>query len=253
MQSEGASAIVFGGASGLGEAAARRLAADGARVVVADLAADRAQALAREIDGTAIATDVTDPAAVEAAVAQAAQEPDGLRIAVVSAGLGTPAKLVGGDGPTPLEAFSRVIEVNLIGTINALRVAAGAMVGNDPDARGERGVLVATASVAAYEGQIGQVAYAASKGGVVGLTLPIARELARSGVRLATIAPGLFDTPMMAGLPEAARESLGGTVPFPSRFGEPAEYASLVAHVVENQMLNGSVIRLDGALRMAPR
>jgi len=253
MQSEGASAVVFGGASGLGEATARRLAADGARVVVADLAAERAAAVAAEIGGVAVATDVTDPAAVEAAVAQAAQAPGGLRIAVVSAGLGTPAKLVGRDGPTPLDAFARVIEVNLIGTINALRLAAGAMLANDPDERGERGVLVATASIAAYEGQVGQVAYAASKGGVVGLTLPIARELAPRGVRLVTIAPGLFDTPMMAGLPQAARDSLAGTVPFPPRLGEPDEYAALVAHVVANQMLNGSVLRLDGALRMAPR
>ncbi|MBB4664304.1 SDR family NAD(P)-dependent oxidoreductase [Conexibacter arvalis] len=253
MSVDGMSAIVFGGASGLGEAAARRLAADGAQVVVADLAAERAEAVAGEIGGRAVATDVTDPAAVEAAVAAAHAADGGLRIAVVSAGLGTPAKLVGRDGATPLDAFARVIEVNLLGTINALRVAAAAMAGNEPDARGERGLLVATASIAAYEGQVGQVAYAASKGGVVGLTLPIARELAPRGIRLVTIAPGLFDTPLLAGLPQAARDSLAGTVPFPARLGEPEEYASLVAYAAANQMLNGTVIRLDGALRMAPR
>ena len=166
---------------------------------------------------------------------------------------GTPGKLIGRDGPNPLESFAKVIEVNLLGTINALRCAAAAMVGNEPGPDGDRGVCVNTASIAAYEGQVGQVAYAASKGGVVGLTLPVARELARQAVRVVTIAPGLFETPMMAGLPEAARESLGGTVPYPSRLGDPGEYASLVAHVVGTVMLNGEVIRLDGALRMAPR
>jgi NAD(P)-dependent dehydrogenase (short-subunit alcohol dehydrogenase family) len=171
----------------------------------------------------------------------------------VCAGLGTPAKLIGRDGPTPLVMFAKVIEVNLIGTINALRLVAGAMVANTPDENGERGVCVSTASIAAYDGQVGQVAYAASKGGVVALTLPVARELAGRGVRVVTIAPGLFETPMMAGLPEHARESLGGTVPFPPRLGDPAEYADLVEHIVTNTMLNGEVIRLDGALRMAPR
>jgi NAD(P)-dependent dehydrogenase (short-subunit alcohol dehydrogenase family) len=253
MQSEGAGAIVFGGASGLGEATARRLAADGARVVIADLALERADAIADEIGAVAVRTDVTDPDAVQAAVARAAEAEGGLRIASICAGLGTPTKLIGRDGPTPLETLARVVEVNLLGTLNALRLAAGAMVNNEPDAGGERGVCVCTASVAAYEGQIGQIAYAASKGGVVGVTLPAARELARSGVRVMTIAPGLFDTPMMAGLPDAARASLGGTVPFPARLGDPAEYAQLVARIVANPMLNGEVIRLDGALRMAPR
>jgi NAD(P)-dependent dehydrogenase (short-subunit alcohol dehydrogenase family) len=253
MQIREAGAIVFGGASGLGAATARHLAAAGAEVTIADRDGDRAQSLAREIGATAAVADVTDPDSIEAAVDAAAAAPGGLRISVACAGVGTPAKLVGRDGPTPLETFARVVEVNLIGTINCLRLVAAAMAGNEPDAEGERGVCVNTASVAAYDGQIGQIAYAASKGGVASLTLPAARELARSGVRVTTIAPGLFDTPMMAGLPEAARASLGGTVPFPARLGRPDEYAELVAHIVANPMLNGEVIRLDGALRMAPR
>jgi NAD(P)-dependent dehydrogenase (short-subunit alcohol dehydrogenase family) len=249
MQIEETGAIVFGGASGLGEATARRLAAEGAHVTIADLAEDRAHTLAGEIGATAVRCDVTDPESVEAAVGQTEE----LRIAVVCAGLGTPTKLLGREGPTPLDAFARVIGVNLLGTINALRVSAAAMIAQAPLAAGERGVCVATASIAAYEGQVGQVAYAASKGGVVGLTLPVARELARHGVRLVTIAPGLFETPMLAGLPDAARESLAGTVPFPPRLGRPEEYADLVEHIVTNAVLNGEVIRLDGALRMAPR
>jgi NAD(P)-dependent dehydrogenase (short-subunit alcohol dehydrogenase family) len=196
---------------------------------------------------------VTDQDSVAAAVAAAGAASGGLRISVICAGLATPAKLIGRDGPTPLERFAQVVSVNLIGTINALRLAAAAMVDNAPNEQGERGVCVQTASIAAYDGQIGQVAYAASKGGVVALTLPVARELAGEGVRVVTIAPGLFDTPMMAGLPEAARESLAATVPFPPRLGDPDEYARLVEHVVVNTMLNGEVIRLDGALRMAPR
>lgn len=254
MDINGAAAIVFGGASGLGEATVRRLAAEGADVIVADLAADRAAALADEIGGQAVRCDVTDSESVQAAVDVAAGlDERGLRIAVTCAGVGTPAKLIGRDGPTSLEKFANVIEINLIGTINALRLAAGAMTGNAPDDNGERGVCVNTASVAAYDGQIGQVAYAASKGGVVSLTLPVARELAGKGVRVVTIAPGLFDTPMMATLPEDVRESLGATVPFPPRLGAPDEYADLVEHIVTNTMLNGEVIRLDGALRLAPR
>jgi NAD(P)-dependent dehydrogenase (short-subunit alcohol dehydrogenase family) len=254
MDIEGKTAIVFGGASGLGEATARRLAGEGADVVLADLAADRAAALAEEIGGRAVACDVTDPGSVQAAVDTAAERSEtGLRIAVTCAGIGTAAKLIGREGPTPLESFAKVITVNLIGTINALRLAAGAMVGNAPDEGGERGVCVNTASVAAYDGQIGQVAYAASKGGVVSLTLPVARELAGKGVRVMTIAPGLFDTPMMATLPEEARVALGASVPFPPRLGAPEEYAELACHIVTNSMLNGEVIRLDGALRMAPR
>ena len=253
MRIEGAAAIVFGGASGLGEATARRLAAAGAEVFVADLAAERAATIAAEIGGTPLAVDVTDPGSVESAVAVASAAPGGLRVSVNCAGIGTPGRLVGRSGPEPLDSFAKVIAVNLLGTINCLRVAAAAMVANEPDAGGERGVCVNTASVAAYEGQVGQVAYAASKGGVVGLTLPVARELAGRGVRVVAIAPGLFDTPMMAGLPEKARESLGGTVPFPNRLGDPTEYGLLVEHVVANPMLNGETIRLDGALRMAPR
>jgi NAD(P)-dependent dehydrogenase (short-subunit alcohol dehydrogenase family) len=254
MKIHGAAAIVFGGASGLGEATARRLAAEGAKVVVADVAAERATMIAREIGGQAAHCDVTEPDSVKSAVELATSLGErGLRISVISAGLGTPGKLIGRDGPTPLEAFAKVIAVNLLGTINALRLAASVMVSNAPEVDDERGVCVTTASVAAYDGQIGQVAYAASKGGVVGLTLPVARELAGRGVRVVTIAPGLFDTPMMAGLPDATRASLGGTVPFPSRLGNPAEYADLVEHIVTNPMLNGETIRLDGALRMAPR
>jgi NAD(P)-dependent dehydrogenase (short-subunit alcohol dehydrogenase family) len=254
MDIDGTAAIVFGGASGLGEATARRLAAEGAKVIIADLNEARAEELAGEIDGVAVVTDVTDGDSVQHAVdTAAAASPAGLRISVTCAGLGTVTKLIGREGPTPLEVFAKVINVNLIGTINALRLAAAAMIANPPNAKGERGVCINTASVAAYEGQIGQVAYSASKGGVVGITLPVARELAAKGVRVMTIAPGLFDTPMMAGLPEAARESLGGSVPFPPRLGLPSEYADLVEHIVTNAMLNGEVIRLDGALRMAPR
>jgi NAD(P)-dependent dehydrogenase (short-subunit alcohol dehydrogenase family) len=248
-----AGAIVFGGASGLGAATARGLAAEGAQVVIADLDADRAGELAREVGARAVQADVTDPVSVEAAVAEARSPAGALRIAVNCAGIGDAAKLVGRDGPTPLEAFTRTINVNLLGTINVLRLCAASMVGNEPLVDGERGVCVNTASIAAFDGQIGQVAYAASKGGVVGLTLPAARELAGKGVRVVTIAPGLFDTPLLAGLPEKARESLGASVPFPARLGHPDEYASLVAQIVTNPMINGEVIRLDGSLRMAPR
>jgi NAD(P)-dependent dehydrogenase (short-subunit alcohol dehydrogenase family) len=252
MRIQGSTAIVFGGASGLGEATARRLAAEGARVIVADLAGERAERLAGELGGLGVATDVTEPGSVEYAVAAAA-ELGPLRISVICAGVGTPGRLIGRDGPNPLESFAEVIAVNLLGTINALRCAAAAMVASEPGPDGERGVCVNTASIAAYDGQVGQVAYAASKGGVVGLTLPVARELAGRAVRVVTIAPGLFATPLLAGLPEAARGSLGGTVPYPARLGDPAEYADLVEHIVTNPMLNGETIRLDGALRMAPR
>ncbi|WP_210491811.1 SDR family NAD(P)-dependent oxidoreductase [Patulibacter sp. SYSU D01012] len=254
MEIAGAGAVVFGGASGLGEATGRRLAGAGAHVVIADLATERAEALAAEIGGRAVTTDVTDETSVGAAVEAAAQAERGLRVSVVCAGLATPAKLVGRGGPTPMERFEAVIRVNLLGTINAMRLAAAAMAGNAPEGdAGERGVCVQTASIAAFDGQIGQVAYAASKGGVVGLTLPVARELAAHAIRVVTIAPGLFDTPMMAGLPEQVREDLGASVPFPPRLGRPAEYAHLVQHVVENSMLNGEVVRLDGAVRMPPR
>ncbi|HET9184501.1 MAG TPA: SDR family NAD(P)-dependent oxidoreductase [Solirubrobacterales bacterium] len=251
MRVEGGVAAVFGGASGLGEASARRLAAGGARVVVADLDAERASAVAAEVGGVPVACDVTDEASVEHAIAEARKAGE-LRVAVNTAGIGNPTKLVARDGPTPLRSFAKVIEVNLLGTINVLRCAAGAMLTNEPLADGELGVCVNTASIAAYEGQIGQVAYAASKAGVAGLALPVARELAASAIRVVAIAPGLFDTPLLAGLPAAAREALAGSVPYPPRLGDPAEYAALVEHIVVNTMLNGETIRLDGALRMGP-
>lgn len=254
MELDGAGVIVFGGASGLGEATSVRLAAEGADVLIADLHEARARETARKIGASAVACDVTDPASVQAAVERAATLGRmGLRVCVVCAGLATPSKLLGREGPTSLETFASVIDVNLIGTINALRVVAGSMVGNAPNTGGERGVCVCTASIAAYEGQIGQIAYAASKGGIVGLTLPAARELASHGIRVVTIAPGLFDTPLLAGLPKAAQQALGNVTPFPHRLGNASEYADLVEHVVTNAMLNGAVIRLDGALRMAPR
>ncbi|HEX3802312.1 MAG TPA: SDR family NAD(P)-dependent oxidoreductase [Solirubrobacteraceae bacterium] len=254
MQIEGTAAVVFGGASGLGEATARRLAAEGARVTVADVNSERTELVAAEIGGIAQVTDVTDPKAVQRAVdAAVGSTPGGLRISVCCAGVGHHARLVGRDGPAPLEHFATTININLLGTINVLRLAANAMIANEADAGGERGLCVNTASVAAFDGQIGQVAYAASKGGVVGLTLPVARELASKGVRVMTIAPGIFDTPMLAELSEQVRQSLSASIPFPSRLGSPAEYADLVEHIATNTMLNGEVIRLDGAIRMAPR
>jgi NAD(P)-dependent dehydrogenase (short-subunit alcohol dehydrogenase family) len=246
-------ALVFVGASGLGAATARRLADVGAEVVVADVAEDRGAAVAVEVGGRFVRADVTDAGQVQEAVDAAVQAEGGLRISVCCAGIGPPAKLVGRNGAAPLDAFRRVIEVNLLGTINALRLAAAAMVANDPDDDGARGVCVNTASIAAYDGQVGQVPYSASKGGVVGLTLPAARDLAPHGVRVVTIAPGLFHTPLLATLPDEARTALGRTVPFPARLGAPEEFAGLVEHIAANAMLNGEVIRLDGALRMAPR
>jgi NAD(P)-dependent dehydrogenase (short-subunit alcohol dehydrogenase family) len=252
MRIDGSVAAVFGGASGLGEATARRLAAGGAKVLVADLAAERAAAVAGEIGGAWVEADVTDPTSVEDAIAAATELGD-LRIAVDCAGIGTPTKLIRKGAVTPLEDFAKVIAVNLLGTINVLRCAAAAMIQNEPVADGDRGVCVVTASIAAFEGQIGQVAYAASKAGVHGLTLPVARELADRAVRVVAVAPGLFDTPMLAGLPAAARESLAGSVPYPARLGAPSEYAALVEHIAVNPMINGETIRLDGALRMGPR
>jgi NAD(P)-dependent dehydrogenase (short-subunit alcohol dehydrogenase family) len=251
VQVDGAVAAVFGGASGLGEATARRLAAGGAKVLVADLNAERAAAVAAEIGGAHVACDVADAGSVEDAVAAATELGD-LRVAVDCAGIATPTKLVRKGRATPLEDFAKVIAVNLLGTINVLRCAAAAMASNEPGRDGDRGVCVVTASIAAYEGQVGQVAYAASKAGVAGLTLPVARELADRAVRVVAIAPGLFDTPLLAGLPGPAREALAGSVPYPARLGDPAEYAALVEHVVANTMLNGETIRLDGALRMGP-
>ena len=253
MELDGVGALIAGGASGLGEATARELTARGARVLIADLNAERGQALADELGGAFAAADVTDAAAVQAAVDAAVEAFGELRVAVSCAGIGWAERTVGKDGAAALEPFERVIGVNLIGTYNVLRLSAAAMTGNEPDADDERGVVVMTASIAAYDGQIGQTAYAASKGGVVGLTLPAARDLARWGVRVCTIAPGLFDTPLLAGLPEPARAALGKQIPFPSRLGRPEEYGALACQIAENAMLNGEVIRLDGALRMAPR
>jgi NAD(P)-dependent dehydrogenase (short-subunit alcohol dehydrogenase family) len=249
MELDGIGAFVAGGASGLGEATARQLAARGARVTVADLNEERGAALADELGGNFVQTDVTDEAQVEAAVATV----DGLRFAVSCAGIGWAERTVGKSGAASLQPFETVIRVNLIGTFNVLRLSAAAMSLGEPDAEGERGAVVMTASVAAFDGQIGQAAYSASKGGVVGLTLPAARDLARQGIRVCTIAPGLFDTPLLAGLPEESRQALGAQIPFPPRLGRPEEYALLACHIAENTMLNGEVIRLDGAIRMAPR
>ena len=252
------SAIVFGGASGLGEATARKLVEAGHRVVVADLNDEKGAALVGEIGGTFVKADVTDEESVREAVAQAADAGaggtnGGLRICVNCAGVGAAGRIVQKGEPAPLEGYEWAININLIGTINVLSQAAAAMVGNEPDEHGQRGVCINTASIAAYDGQIGQTAYAASKGGVVGLTLPAARDLARDGVRVMTIAPGLFDTPLLAMLPEPARKALGETIPFPPRLGVPEEFGELALHIVDNVMLNGEVIRLDGALRMAPK
>jgi NAD(P)-dependent dehydrogenase (short-subunit alcohol dehydrogenase family) len=254
MRIEGTSALVAGGASGLGEATARALAAAGATVTIADVNSEKGEALAGELgDAAFVATDVTDPAAVAAAVARAAEADGGLRISVCCAGVGWAERVAHKGGPHNLEMFSKVIQINLIGTFNVLSHAAAAMSGNEPDEEGERGVCVNTASIAAFDGQIGQIAYSASKGGVAGMTLPAARDMASRGVRVMTIAPGLFDTPMLAALPEEHRQALGAGIPFPSRLGRPEEYAQLVADIVGNTMLNGETIRLDGALRMPPK
>jgi NAD(P)-dependent dehydrogenase (short-subunit alcohol dehydrogenase family) len=255
MNLKDAGAIVAGGASGLGAATARLLAENGARVAIADLNEEAAQELAEELGGPACAfkADVTNEDEVQAAVAGAVEAFDGIRFAVSCAGIGWAERTVGKNGAAGLEPFEKVIRVNLIGTFNVLRLSAAAMASNEPGPDGERGAVVMTASIAAYDGQIGQTAYAASKGGVVGLTLPAARDLSRQGIRVCTIAPGTFDTPLLAALPEAAREELGKQVPFPSRLGDPAEFAALAVHIAENGMLNGETIRLDGALRMPPK
>jgi len=251
VQLAGAVALVTGGASGLGLATATELTRAGAAVVVVDLPSSRGEAAANELGGAFAPTDVTDEASVQAAVEQATSMGP-LRVLVNCAGIGTPGRVVGKNGPLPLAQFAQVIQVNLIGTFNVIRLAAAAIAATDP-VDGERGVIINTASVAAMDGQIGQAAYSASKGGVVGMTLPLARDLADKLIRVMTIAPGLFDTPMLQGLPEPARQSLAAQVPMPSRLGNPAEYAALARHIVENPMLNGEVIRLDGSIRMAPR
>jgi NAD(P)-dependent dehydrogenase (short-subunit alcohol dehydrogenase family) len=244
--------IVTGGASGLGEGTARMLAANGARVVIADLQEEKGRAIAAELGGQYVRCDVSQEADAQAAVA-AAQAMGKLMGLVNCAGIAPAVKTVGKEGAHPLSTFSKVIQVNLIGTFNMIRVAAEAMCKNEPEATGERGVLINTASVAAYDGQIGQAAYSASKGGVVGMTLPIARDLARNGIRVMTIAPGIFGTPMMFGMPQDVQDALAAAVPFPSRLGTPQDYAKLVKQILENDMLNGETIRLDGAIRLAPR
>ena len=253
MEIRGQAAIVTGGGSGLGAATAMALAGAGARVTVLDANRDAAEATARRINGLAARCDVADAAAATAAMARATQTHGPARLLVNCAGIGPAARIVGRDGAMALERFEQVIRVNLIGTFNMLRLAAAFMSALEPLDGGERGVIINTASIAAYEGQIGQSAYAASKAGVIGLTLPAARELARAGVRVMTIAPGLMETPMFQAVPDEARKALAESVPFPARLGEPSEYAALVLHIVANRYLNGETIRLDGSLRMSPR
>jgi NAD(P)-dependent dehydrogenase (short-subunit alcohol dehydrogenase family) len=253
MEIRGVSAVVTGGASGLGAATARMLAANGAKVAVLDVNEADAQTVAKEIGGIALACDVSDAASAEAAVARAREAHGAARILVNCAGIAPAARIVGRNGPMALDAYAKVIQVNLIGSFNLMRlVAADAMMLESLEG-GERGVIISTASVAAYEGQIGQAAYASAKAGIVGLTLPAAREFASSGIRVCAIAPGIFETPMLRGLPQEVQDSLGAAVPFPSRLGKPEEYAQLALAIIQNPMLNGEVIRLDGALRMQPK
>ena len=253
MRIERLAAIVTGGASGLGAATVSALAAKGARVAVLDLDGERGEAVARSAGGIFAPCDVADEASSTAAIATAEAAHGVARILVNCAGIGTAARVVGKDGPMPLAAFERIIRVNLVGTFNMMRLAATPMSLSEPLAEGQRGVIVSTASVAAFEGQIGQAAYAASKGGVAALTLPVARELARFGIRVVTIAPGLFETPLLGGLPPETQSALGASIPYPARLGRPDEFAQMVVAAIENDYLNGEVIRLDGALRMQPR
>jgi 3-hydroxyacyl-CoA dehydrogenase/3-hydroxy-2-methylbutyryl-CoA dehydrogenase len=255
MKLSAAKAIVTGGASGLGRATVARLVAAGARVAILDRPASSGADVAKQLGGTAAFTpaDVTSADDVSAAIAKAREHLGGLNVLVNCAGIGTAMKTVGKSGPAKLEEFTRVIQVNLIGTFNCIRLAAAEMAKEAPGEHGERGVVINTASVAAFDGQIGQAAYSASKGGIVGLTLPVARDLAELGIRVMTIAPGIFETPLLGTLPEPVRASLAKQVPFPSRLGYPDEYAALAMHIIENQMLNGETIRLDGAIRMQPR
>ena len=252
MQIAGKVFIVTGGASGLGEGTARLLTANGAKIVIADLQVDKGEALAKELGGLFVKCDVSQEEDGKAVVA-AATGAGKLMGLVNCAGIAPAVKTVGRDGAHPLAVFSKTIMVNLVGSFNMIRLAAEAMCRNEPESTGERGVMISTASVAAYDGQIGQAAYSASKGGVVGMTLPIARDLARNGIRNMTIAPGIFGTPMMFGMPKEVQDALAASVPFPSRLGTPEDFAKLVKHIVENEMLNGEVIRLDGAIRLAPK
>jgi NAD(P)-dependent dehydrogenase (short-subunit alcohol dehydrogenase family) len=253
MQLKDHAAIVSGGASGLGAATARRLAAQGAKVAVLDLNTALAQTVAAEIGGIAVQCDVSDAASAEAAVAAAAKAHGPARVLVNCAGIGVAKRVIGRDGPMALSDFDRVIRINLIGSFNMLRLATAAMTTLEPLDGGERGVVISTASIAAYDGQIGQAAYAASKGGIVGMTLPIARELSQFGIRVLTIAPGLFLTPLLANLPQEAQDNLAASIPFPRRLGHADEFASLALHMIDNPYLNGEVVRLDASLRMAPR
>jgi NAD(P)-dependent dehydrogenase (short-subunit alcohol dehydrogenase family) len=256
MEIQNKTFLITGGGSGLGAATARLLAESGAHVMIADINRETGESVAAELGASRahfVQTDVTDEESVQNAINGTLSIYGGLHGAINCAGIGIAEKVLGKTSPHSLASFTKVIQVNLIGTFNVIRLAAAAMSQSEPTPSGERGVIVNTASVAAFEGQIGQAAYSASKGGIVGMTLPIARELARYGIRVMTVAPGIFDTPLLAGLPEAARESLGQQVPFPPRLGRPSEYAALVKHIIENEMLNGEVIRLDGALRMAPK
>ena len=255
MQLAGNVAVITGGASGLGAATARLFAGAGAKLALWDLNAEAGNALAAELGANVVfvKTDVTNSDDVQRALTQVQEQFGSVHMVINCAGIATAERVIGRQGPLPLERFARVIQINLIGTFNVIRLAAALMLQNTPNAEGERGVIINTASVAAFEGQIGQPAYAASKAGVVGMTLPIAREFASHGIRVAAIAPGVFDTPMVAGLPEPAWQALSAAVPFPKRLGRPDEYAALARHIVENVMLNGATIRLDGALRMGPR
>ena len=254
MDIEGKGAIVSGGASGLGAATVRRLHAAGAHVVIADVNPEKGEPLAEELGIPFVQTDVREEDQVQAAVDKASEAEGGLRIAISCAGTGIPIKVASSKGPHPLDAFKVIIDINLIGTFNLMRLAAFSMLSNnEPDEGGERGVCINTASVAAFEGQVGQIAYSASKGGVVAMTITAARDLADKGIRVNTIAPGLFDTPLLGALPEEQRAALGAQVPFPSRLGRPEEYAQLAQQIVENPMINGETIRIDGAIRMAPR
>ena len=255
MEVQGKTFLVTGGGSGLGEATVRLLAASGGSVVIADVNRERGEQVASEVGDRAVfaATDVTDEESVKNAIAIALSTFGGLQGTISCAGIGLAEKTIGKQGPHSLASFARVIQVNLIGTFNVIRLSAAVMATQAPTSTGERGVLINTASVAAFDGQIGQVAYSASKGGIVGMTLPIARDLARVGLRVMTIAPGIFETPLLGTLPEAIRQALETQVPFPSRLGRPGEFAALAKHIIENEMLNGEVIRLDGALRMPPK
>jgi NAD(P)-dependent dehydrogenase (short-subunit alcohol dehydrogenase family) len=255
MKIQGKGALVTGGASGLGAATVRMLSAGGARVVIADINDQLGPKLAQELGETVafVKTDITQEDQVQKLVEQAVRHTGGLHIVVNAAGIGVAEKVLGKNGPHDLKKFTRVIQVNLIGTFDVLRTASQPMATNAPDEGGNRGVIINTASIAAFDGQIGQVAYSASKGGIVGMTLPVARDLARHGIRIVTIAPGIFETPLLGALSEEIRASLSAQVPFPARLGKPPEYAALVRHIIENDMLNGETIRLDGAIRMAPK